>query len=980
MRNQGILLVACFVFMGAAPAAKGADEDAFLRQIHPPQEQAVGYGRSAIWTLPLVATQYQPARPAPAMEAALQAQRDGRFLDAMIQLDDARKGAGGGAELDLLRASFLLQGNQPRQALETLAPLQSGQHAADAYALAAMAHLQQGQMQQALEAAQHAQAQGDGMLAPMALSYALQGTGRLSDARDVMHRYNAGASRSAVTLAREAELALTLDQVPAARTLSAEARGVDAQQPYVVAVGGLVDLIDGRAHEAKAGFEAALRRDPQDAKALLGLGLAEIRLGNVKAGEDKLLAANEADPNNALVLTYLGRAQQQLGQTEAARASWRAAQQADPKDPMPWLYQARADLQAGRPAEARESLREAQERLANRSVYRGERLLKEDQQLLQANLAEAQRQQGLDSLAFHTLADPAGEKNSASLRNQADLLQGQRFAESARRSLLLQSQFGARPGTLPSDLDIFGDGAGQTGAAVPQHGVVSDLGAQQASYNNYDDLFSPRATIAADATTGGKGTEEQQVRLGAGGDTVGVGLAERHYRTNGFGIYNNLDNSLWQGIAQWRPGESTEVFALHQNVYSLHGEIVCPADPVNCGVAHQYLDNSSISRVGLRQSLDDNSELRALVSRQQTSQTDNWEWTSDFAAPPVYTVPMPGISSGTWYNSSETRSEELQYRRGGAGYALQMGVSSARAPLFVQAFNTPPLTNVAQQVYVNWQGALSPRWQLEAGLAWGKNDKLWTIGNTYLRRWLPRAGLVYTPDALTHLRLAAWKNLDDAAVGNASLAPATLAGIALNRPGDIFKLVRGVALGGDRQLSAAWLLEGQGQRRWRDDPYAINFSYQGMTPSHIDDSRLALHWQPGDQSFNLTLAYDDEYVWNDPTNIWPNSVRTQHLRSEQLGLRWLADSQWTVNLNWSRNLLNAVQQSTDLGFNPILLDVRDRFNQADASLTWQFSRIGTADFGVRNATNRAVLYTETDPLIPRFSQGRLGYARLRLLW
>lgn len=223
------------------------------------------------------------------------------------------------------------------------------------------------------------------------------------------------------------------------------------------------------------------------------------------------------------------------------------------------------------------------------------------------------------------------------------------------------------------------------------------------------------------------------------------------------------------------------------------------------------------------------------------------------------------------------------------------------------------------------------------------------------------------------------ENLDDAAVGNASLAPASLAGIVLSRPGDTYKLVRGVALGADRQLDAAWLLEGQVQRRWFDEPYTSSGA-QNMTPKRTDESRLALHWQPGSQSLNMTLAYDDEYIWDDPTAFWQNSITKQHLRSQQLGLRWLAGSQWTANLAWSHNLLAATQQSSDINFNPILLDIRDRFNQTDASLNWQFSRAGSMDMGVRNATGRSVQYTETDPLIPRFSKGRLSYVRLKLVW
>lgn len=240
--------------------------------------------------------------------------------------------------------------------------------------------------------------------------------------------------------------------------------------------------------------------------------------------------------------------------------------------------------------------------------------------------------------------------------------------------------------------------------------------------------------------------------------------------------------------------------------------------------------------------------------------------------------------------------------------------------------------------------------------------------------------MVYTPDSGTHVRAAAWKNLNDAAVGDASLAAPSLAGIVLNRPGDTYKLVRGIALGADKQIDAAWLVEGSTQRRWTDGPYSPAAGTQVMSPAHIDESRLALHWQPGNQPLKVILAYEDEHVWNDPTFLQPNSVLEQHLRSQQLGLRWLASSQWTANLTWSHNLLAATQQSSDASFNPILLDVQDRFNQADAGLNWRFNPIGSVDIGVRNATNRNSLYMETDSLIPRFSKGRLGYARLKLVW
>ena len=970
------LLLLCIASSLVTEIAQAADEDVFLGKTQPPLEQAMGHGQSALWTMPDVATQYQPLQPPPALQAALQAQQEGHFLDALILLDETGKNgqasADTKAEMNLLRASFLLQGNQSQQALENLAPLLGNtQHAADAYALTAMAYLQQGKMQQALEAAKHAQDFQAGLLPHLAQTYVLQGLGHLAEARDVMHGFNTRTPPSAIALAREAELALTLDQVQAANALVNQAQAADAAHPYVIAVSGLVYLIDGKAKEAKAAFETALQRDPKDAKALLGLGLAEIKLGNFQAGQKKLQAANEADPGNALILTYLGRSQQQAGQTEAARENWRSAQQADPKDPTPWLYQAQAELQANRLQDARESLREAQARMANRSVYRGENLLREDEQLLQANLAEIQRKMGLESIAFHTLTDSANEKNAASLRNQADLLQGQRFGESARRSLLLQSQFNERPGNLPAALDIYGDGAGQTGATTPQHGAVNGLSAQQASYNNYDELFGGRILLEADAVSGSKNTNGEQIRLGVGNDTLGLGIAQRQFKTDGFAPFENLDNRVGQAIVQWRLLQSTQAFMSYQTFKSQRGEMFLPTAP--WGGFDAIKDNSYVTRLGLRHSLTDDSELRALWSIQQTDQANDYY---DFSG-----LPKPPFSLN---GSSKAHSAELQYRRSGATYATQWGVQQTSGQsIYLGSTDT---TKNMQQLYAAWQQVLNPQWQLDVGLGYGKVDSQDNMGfgnNTSLAHWLPRLGVVYAPDSGTHVRLASWRGMGMGGVGDATLVPVSLAGVLLTRYGDDGKLIRGVSLGADRQLSPAWLLAAEAQRRNTGLPTVDTFSRPGeqfFTRQQVDESRLELHWQPQGKPWAIKFAYDYEHIQNEPDLTYSgenDSVNEQNLHTQQLAVRWFASEKWTAHLAWSHNRVTGTQINPLF---PILLPYQDGFNQVDADLVWQFAKSGSLTAGVRNAGDTRFKYMDIDRLNPRFSNGRLGYAKIKFAW
>lgn len=94
---------------------------------------------------------------------------------------------------------------------------------------------------------------------------------------------------------------------------------------------GQLLMAQGRAREAAAAFDAALRRDPRSGEALLGLGRAMV------ASED-----GRVTPEALAVF-------QQAGELSA--------------DPAPWMYQAMAALQAGRDDDARRFWREALARM-----------------------------------------------------------------------------------------------------------------------------------------------------------------------------------------------------------------------------------------------------------------------------------------------------------------------------------------------------------------------------------------------------------------------------------------------------------------------------------------------------------------------------------------------------------------------------------------------------------------------------------------
>jgi cytochrome c-type biogenesis protein CcmH/NrfG len=109
----------------------------------------------------------------------------------------------------------------------------------------------------------------------------------------------------------------TLDEALAVLAEGARYDPSDAR-PHLFA--GEILLANGRAEEAARSFDAALRRDPRSAEALLGLAKATVAV--------------------------------QGGFTPEALAMFQQAGEMS-DDPAPWLYQAMAAMEQGKPAEAR---------------------------------------------------------------------------------------------------------------------------------------------------------------------------------------------------------------------------------------------------------------------------------------------------------------------------------------------------------------------------------------------------------------------------------------------------------------------------------------------------------------------------------------------------------------------------------------------------------------------------------------------------
>ena len=215
-----------------------------------------------------------------------------------------------------------------------------------------------------------------------------------------------------IALSRAAEMRLAQGDVPGARAAAREALRRDADSARALSVMGFIELGELRSARAATMFGDALRSDSDLADAHLGLGIAQLRGGDLAAGLESIQAAAALDPSNSLYRSYLAKAYYEERRPDEALKELAAAKELDPSDPTPYLYAALILQNENRPVEAMDELLKSIERNDNRAVYRSRLLLDQDAAVRGADLARIINDLGFEEAGL-VFARRSADQNQA---------------------------------------------------------------------------------------------------------------------------------------------------------------------------------------------------------------------------------------------------------------------------------------------------------------------------------------------------------------------------------------------------------------------------------------------------------------------------------------------------------------------------------------------------------------------------------------
>jgi tetratricopeptide (TPR) repeat protein len=779
---------------------------------------------------------------APAMQLA----RTGDTAGALAMLDRL-PGAADSAAVQLRRAALLLDVGQvdaAREAIDRSLTLDQGSGLA--FALRATIDVAQNRRDEALANARRAVELSPGAAAPMiALSYARQASFDVAGARDTLLAATAAQPNDALAWARLAELQLMLGRRDLAREAAQRAADLAPDLARVQTVLGFANLTEFRTGPAKVVFERATTLDSADPLPRFGLGLAQIRDGDLKTGRGNLEAAIGLDPSNALLRTYLGKAYFEERRADIAGQQLGIASDLDPLDPTPHLYEAIRLQTLNRPVEALDSLERSIELNNNRSVYRSPLLLSEDRAARGASLSRVYTDlgfvdRGVREASRSVTYDPT---NAAAHRFLSDIYGGVRRREISRVSELLQAQ-------LLQDINV---NPIQPALAETNLNIVTGGGPATPGYNEFTPLFERNqvqvngtGVVGSNDTLGG----EAVATAIHGPFSISAGLFNFEsdgFRTNA-DIEHTLGNVFFQAAVT--PELNAQLEFRHRS--TRHGDLDMIWDPDDFSLKEERdLDQDSF-RVGMRYSPTPNSDF--LISLIYTDTEDKTFDSQDFGLGP---------------EDIRTEADEQGYQAE-VQYILRQDWYSMIVGGAFNYVDGAEIFNVSQDGFTTFEDSGSSDVQQPHSYIYGNINLpasvTWTLGLSYdkyeqdvieTEKVNPKLGTQWAVTNDLTLRAAAFQVVKPGLSTNRTIEPTQVAGF-----NQFFDDASGTAasrygVGFDWRLADRLFVGGEAT--WRDVSiqYLVGEEDRRHTSWDEQTHSVYAHWAPWKNvAFTAQLVYD----------------------------------------------------------------------------------------------------------------------------
>ena len=603
----------------------------------------------------------------------------------------------------------------------------------------------------------------------LARSYARQLALDLDGAAAAAGEAAALAPQEALPQARLAELYLMQGDLRRARQAGDAAAGLGVTALTAIAQ-GFADLATYRAAAAEAAFRRALQQESQNPSALLGLGLAQIRRGDLAAGTAQLQNAAAADPGSSLLRSYLGKAYFTAREEGAAAKQYAIAKELDPTDPTPWFYDAIRLQLANQPVAALRSIDRSIALNDDRAPFRSRLLLDRDQATRGASLAQIYQDLGFTRLGINEASralalDPS---SSSAHRFLSEVYQGEPRLEAARVSELLQAQLLQPVGLNPV----------QPSLGFPDLNVIANSGPAHVSFNEFTPLFQKDGwQLNGTGVFGTQNTIGNELTATALWGRTSVSVGQYHLDTDGFRRNDHLQHKIYTAFAQVQATDSLSLQAEYRRRETNTGDRGQSFDPDDYD---RFLDDSidqDLFRLGGK--LDLSPSTSVIVSAVHGNRNQRPRTSTPFDIPGG---PSFELTSRTRDNQDGNQLEgQVQSRHGHARLVAGGGVYRIDQD-YSQVFGG---------IGPDFEPTTDPHGNTDSGrlytygfLDWPERT-IWTLGMGVVRtddpgrretEPTPKLGVEYRPTDRLTLRGAAFRTVKSNILAQQTIEPTVVAG------------------------------------------------------------------------------------------------------------------------------------------------------------------------------------------------------------